>query len=216
MNLPFVWTLEKDGLSHHAIGTYHSTPPIYSRDCIKPFIKGKKQALFESSGPKKDLDYFPKTKKLTNIITMPTSTKQLLAITCTQELDDCIAQVARELGIPVIDIEPLNEQLKACQTESAKSYTPTTDFEQLQLAYIEGNIEKLIRLAREENTNLLKVLRPELQDYWQKRNQQMAEAALPYFQNGKSALIAGVAHLILKPTILCYLADAGYDVKRVQ
>lgn len=143
-------------------------------------------------------------------------------------MDLALAVRARSLGLEVLALERLEEQLdflagmsKPLQLElleQAVSDFPRQDelLEELMQTYLSGDLERLESVAAEQTSEL----DPALRDHFEQvgmvqRNRTMAERAGPLLEQGGLMIAVGALHLPGEEGLIALLREAGFRLEPV-
>ncbi len=242
--LPFVWKLTYNGTTSHAIGTNHTVPDAYSDDALLYVIAKENVLIETDNRkiPQEKIDALC-SKTLTNTIEQLTLPERRILSDITgmsipqlreypiagfhshlvsryygsvplKSIDTTIVEHAEKIGVPVRDLETVDELLEwrepekhvlgdikeLIEAERKGSWKTTLKFIK---AYEQGDLEALTRQA-----NNYSIKSPE-------RNQRMVERSLPCLE--RPTLIAvGVGHFVKEPTMLAMYKEKGVKIERIR
>ena len=143
-------------------------------------------------------------------------------------MDLALAVRARSLGLEVMALERLDEQLdflagmaEPMQIDLLRQAVADFPrqgelFEELLQAYLSGDLERLETVAYAQMSEL----DPELRDHFEQigmiqRNRTMVERALPLLQQGGLMIAVGALHLPGTDGLIALLRDAGFTLEPV-
>ncbi|MFZ6052388.1 TraB/GumN family protein [Halocola ammonii] len=139
-------------------------------------------------------------------------------------LDNLLSNIADSLGLELIGLETIDEQLGAIdqiplqkQAESLKYYIDNyderdDDASEMYQAYANQNIKRILEFVNEDNKDFELIEEPLIIE----RNKNMHQRLLKYLNRGEAVFCAvGLLHLIGETGLILELREDGYTVEPI-
>lgn len=137
-------------------------------------------------------------------------------------LDMYFNKMAKKQGKPVIGLERVSEQTAAFQTVpydstaqqlvkvargKAKSSGGKTSMKEMLDAYVQGDLDKLLKVTKEQNAS-----KGFVKDFLTERNRRMAKRAAKHLKEKTLFIAVGAAHLPGEKGVIELLRKRGFNV----